>query len=77
MLKLAIESVDQPLVKAIQEKIDMLVVANKKPNGTQLMLKVLTSDMSASEQKVENKFDVANKRVGQDAKDLHEDPVWV
>ena len=33
------------------------------------MLKVLASDVSASEQKVENKFDIANKRIVQDAKD--------
>ena len=70
LLKLAIESGELSLVKAIQEKIDVLVVANKKPDGTQLMLKVLAADVSAAEQKVENKFDVARKRAVQDAKDL-------
>jgi hypothetical protein len=34
LLKLALESGDQGLVKAIHERMEMLVVANKKPNGT-------------------------------------------
>ena len=70
LLKLALESGDQKLVKAMYEKIDLLVVANKKTNGTQLMFKVLATDVSPAEQKVENKFDVAHKRVVQDAKDM-------
>ena len=53
---------DETMVKAISETMDTLVVANKLPDGTQMLFKVLKDSTSEEEQQIMNKFESARKK---------------
>ena len=59
---------DETMVKAISETMDTLVVANKLPDGTQMLFKVLKDSTSEEEQQIMNKFESARKKQVLEAK---------
>ena len=70
LMKVALEEGNETLVAKIQEHMDILMIANKVPNGTGLMQRVLEDRKDDRMQVTEKLFDAARARQVKEAKDM-------
>jgi hypothetical protein len=70
LMQVALESGDEKVVAKIQEHMDILMVANRVPNGTELMQRVLEDRKDDRLKVTEQLFDAARQREVKEAKNM-------